>query len=104
MVVVELPKLLNARHGVAVTALDYSLYAIGGAAKKGHVGSSKTAAMLDLSGAPTAAPTTSDVEWRRIRDAPFRASVRRRHGGGGRVWLLGGLLDHDTASAKIASI
>jgi hypothetical protein len=44
----DLPKLLNARHGVAVTALGDSLYAIGGAAKKGHVGSSKKAALLNL--------------------------------------------------------
>jgi non-specific serine/threonine protein kinase len=44
----ELPKLLSPRHGVAVTVLGDSLYAIGGAAKKGHVGSSKTAAVLDF--------------------------------------------------------
>jgi non-specific serine/threonine protein kinase len=98
----ELPKLLNARHGVAVTVLGDSLYAIGGAAEKGHFGSSKTAAVLDLSGAQAAAPTTPDVEWDPIRDARIRRQYAAATAEGGRVWLLGGLLDHDTASAKTA--
>jgi non-specific serine/threonine protein kinase len=43
-----LPKLPSARHGVAVTALKDSLYAIGGAAAAGHTQSTQEAALLDL--------------------------------------------------------
>ena len=44
----QLPKLPSARHGVAVTALKDSLYAVGGAAKPGHVQSTREAEVLDF--------------------------------------------------------
>jgi len=43
-----LPNLPSARHGVAVTALNDSLYAVGGAATPGHVQSTQEAEMLEL--------------------------------------------------------
>jgi N-acetylneuraminic acid mutarotase len=43
-----LPNLPTARHGVAVTALKESLYAIGGATTAGHVQSTADADALDL--------------------------------------------------------
>ncbi|MGH8573221.1 MAG: kelch repeat-containing protein, partial [Gammaproteobacteria bacterium] len=43
-----LPALPSARHGVAVTALKDSLYAVGGAAIAGHARSTKEAEVLDL--------------------------------------------------------
>jgi N-acetylneuraminic acid mutarotase len=98
-----LPKLLSPRHGVAVTVLGDSLYAIGGAAEKGHFGSSKTAAVLDLSDGQAAAPTSPDVEWQPIRDARFRRQYAAATAEGGRVLLLGGLGKDQTASAKTAA-
>ena len=44
----ELPGLPSPRHGVAVTALNDSLYAIGGAATAGHVESTNAAEVLDF--------------------------------------------------------
>ena len=44
----KLPNLPSARHGVAVTALQDSVYAIGGAAAAGHVQSTQEAELLDL--------------------------------------------------------
>ena len=44
----ELPNLPEARHGVAVTALNDALYAIGGATTAGHVKSSRVADVLDF--------------------------------------------------------
>ena len=44
----QLPALPAARHGVAVTALKNSLYAIGGAAVAGHTESTKKTYVLDF--------------------------------------------------------
>ena len=43
-----LPDLPESRHGAAVTALEDSLYAIGGATTAGHVKSSRVADVLDF--------------------------------------------------------
>ena len=64
----QLPSLPTARHGVAATAVDGSVYAIGGATEPGHVGSTKEADVLDLSGGP--AQTTAGLSWRTVADAP----------------------------------
>ena len=48
----QLPALPTARHGVAVSAMEHSVYAIGGATEPGHIGSTKEADVLDLSGEP----------------------------------------------------
>jgi hypothetical protein len=44
----QLPSLPTARHGIAVTGLNDSLYAIGGARTAGHVESVGEADVLDL--------------------------------------------------------
>jgi non-specific serine/threonine protein kinase len=44
----QLPALPSARHGVAVAALEDSLYAIAGATTAGHAQSSKEAEVLDF--------------------------------------------------------
>jgi non-specific serine/threonine protein kinase len=44
----QLPALPSPRHGVAVTALEDSLFAIGGATAAGHVQSTATSNVLDL--------------------------------------------------------
>ena len=87
----ELPNLPEPRHGVAVTALNDSLYAIGGATTAGHVGSTKEASVLDLSGRAGAAPTTADVQWQELRDTPFPLQYAAATEVGGRIWLLGGI-------------
>ena len=44
----ELPALPAPRHGVAVAALEDSLFAIGGAAAAGHVEATDTVSVLDF--------------------------------------------------------
>ena len=99
----ELPSLPSPRHGVAVTALEDSVYAIGGASVPGHVESTKSVEILDLSGGEAAPPTTGDVEWHAIRDAPFATQYATITQAGGRVWLVGGIGAGDTASAETAA-
>jgi non-specific serine/threonine protein kinase len=99
----QLPPLLpRARHGVAVTVLNDLLYAVGGAAEAGHVESTNDVAVLDLSGAPTAAPMTASRKWRAIRDAPFPRQYAASTAVGGRVLLLGGIGKGETGSDKSA--
>jgi N-acetylneuraminic acid mutarotase len=99
----QLPNLPSARHGVALTALKDSLYAIGGATVPGHFESTKTAEVLDLSGARDGGPATANVKWRAIRDAPFPRQYAASTAVGGRVWLFGGIGEGETASADTAA-
>jgi serine/threonine protein kinase/N-acetylneuraminic acid mutarotase len=99
----QLPNLPSARHGVALTALKDTLYAVGGATVPGHFESTKTAEVLDLSGAADGGPATADVKWRAIRDAPFPRQYAASTAVGGRVWLFGGLGEGETASADTAA-
>ena len=98
----QLPALPTARHGVAVTALKDSLYAIGGATVPGHLGSTKEGDVLDLSGR-RAAPTTTNVKWGPIADAPSKRQYAAATPVGGRVWLFGGIGEGENATAETAA-
>ncbi len=79
----QLPALPTARHGVAAATLDDSVYAIGGATEPGHVGSTKEADVLDLSGGPaqtTRRPRLADRRGRARAD-PVRGRDRGRRAG-----------------------
>jgi serine/threonine protein kinase/N-acetylneuraminic acid mutarotase len=99
----RLPNLPHARHGVAVTVLNDSLYAVGGAAVPGHYDSTNDAAVLDLSGTPAAVPTTADLDWRDIHDAPFPRQYAASTALGGRVLLVGGIGKGETPTADTAA-
>ena len=97
----QLPTLPTARHGVAATALDDSVYAIGGATEPGHVGSTKEADVLDLSGGP--AQTTAGLTWRTVADAPEPTQYAGSTEVGGRVWLMGGIGTGEKATTETAA-
>jgi serine/threonine protein kinase/N-acetylneuraminic acid mutarotase len=99
----QLPALPTARHGVAVSALKNSLYAVGGATVPGHLGSTKEADVLDLSGAPAETPTTAGLKWRAIADAPSKRQYAGATDVGGRAWLIGGIGAGETATAETAA-
>ena len=96
----KLPTLPSARHGVALAGLDDSLYAIGGATEPGHLGSTKAAEVLDLSGSATQTQTASNLKWRAIREAPFKNQYASATEVGGRVWLFGGIGGETTAAPR----
>jgi serine/threonine protein kinase/N-acetylneuraminic acid mutarotase len=98
----KLPALPTARHGAAVTGVDDQVYAIGGATLPGHLGTTKEAEVLDLSGG-AAAPTTANVKWRPIRPAPSKVQYAASTEVGGRVWLFGGIGAGESASAETAA-
>ena len=99
----QLPALPVARHGVAVAAIENSLYAIGGATEPGHVGSTKEAEVLDLSGKPAKTTTVAGLKWRSIADASAPRQYAAATEVGGRVWLMGGIGANETASADTAA-
>ncbi len=78
----RLPALPRARHGVAAAAVGDAVYAIGGATSAGHLGSTKEAEVLDLSGKPATAQGSPNLAWRALAGAPSRRRVRRLDGGG----------------------
>jgi N-acetylneuraminic acid mutarotase len=99
----QLPALPTARHGVAVSAIDNSVYATGGATEPGHIGSTKEADVLDLSGGPAKTTTVAGVKWRTIADAPSPRQYAAATEVGGRVWLIGGIGESETASPDTAA-
>jgi serine/threonine protein kinase/N-acetylneuraminic acid mutarotase len=97
----KLPSLPTARHGVAAATLDGAVYAIGGATEPGHVGSTKEADVLDLSGGP--AQTTAGLSWRTVADAPEPTQYAGSTEVGGRVWLMGGISAGEQATTETAA-
>ena len=88
-----LPRMHTARHGVALAALGDSLYAIGGATAPGHVGTTRRAEVLDLSGAPSKASAARQVAG--VAQCAGCAPVRRGDpGGGGGVGVRRAGRDH----------
>jgi N-acetylneuraminic acid mutarotase len=87
----RLPALPRARHGVSVAAVGDAVYAIGGATAAGHLGSTKEAEVLDLSGKPAAAQGTPNLEWGALAAAPSRREYAASTEVGGRLWLFGGI-------------
>jgi N-acetylneuraminic acid mutarotase len=99
----QLPSLPAARHGVAVAAIEGSLYAIGGATEPGHIGSTKEAEVLDLSGGAAKTTTVAGVKWRTMAEAPSPRQYAAATEVGGRVWLVGGIGADETASPDSAA-
>ena len=99
----ELPALPTARHGVAVAAIEGSLYAIGGATEPGHIGSTKEADVLDLSGEPAKTTTVAGLKWQTIADAPSPRQYAAATEAGGRVWLIGGIGESENATPDTAA-
>jgi N-acetylneuraminic acid mutarotase len=98
----RLPALPRARHGVAVAAAGDAVYAIGGATSAGHLGSTKEAEVLDLSGKPAAAQGTAEREWRALAGAPSRRQYAASTEIAGRLWLFGGIDADGRASGETA--
>jgi non-specific serine/threonine protein kinase len=99
----QLPPLPTARHGAAVTAVKDSVYAIGGATVPGHLGTTKEAEVLDLSGRSSATPVTTNVKWRAIADAPSKRQYAAATEVGGRVWIFGGIGEGEKATNETAA-
>jgi non-specific serine/threonine protein kinase len=99
----RLPALPRARHGVAVTAVGDAVYAIGGATSAGHLGSTKEAEVLDLSGKPAAAQGTPSLEWRALAGAPSMRQYAASTEVAGRLWLFGGIGADGGASTETAA-
>jgi non-specific serine/threonine protein kinase len=86
---------------VAAATLDGAVYAIGGATEPGHVGSTKEADVLNLSGGP--AQTTAGLSWRTVADAPEPTQYAGSTEVGGRVWLMGGISAGEKATTETAA-
>jgi non-specific serine/threonine protein kinase len=99
----RLPSLPRARHGVAVAAVGDAVYAIGGATSAGHLGSTKEAELLDLSGKPAAAQGTPSLEWRALSGAPSKREYAASTEVAGRLWLFGGIGADGGASTETAA-
>jgi len=99
----SLPALPTPRHGVAAAAVADRVYAIGGATEVGHVGSTKEAEVLDLSGRAAPAPATASVAWRSLAAAPSRRQYAAATQVAGRLWLLGGIDGEGGATAETAA-
>ena len=99
----SLPALPTARHGVAVAAIGDVVYAIGGATAVGHLGSTKEAEVLDLSGKPAAAEATASIAWRELAGAPSRRQYAASTEMAGRLWLFGGIGADGSASTETAA-
>jgi non-specific serine/threonine protein kinase len=99
----QLPDLPTARHGVAVSAIENSVYATGGATEPGHIGSTKEADVLDLSGEPAKTTTVAGLKWRAIADASSPRQYAAATEVGGRVWLIGGISESEAATADTAA-
>ena len=99
----SLPALPTARHGVAAAAIGDAVYAIGGATSAGHLGSTKEAEVLDLSGKPAAAQATASLAWRELAGAPSRRQYAASTEVAGRLWLFGGIGADGSASTETAA-
>ena len=99
----RLPVLPRARHGIAVAAIGDSVYAIGGATAAGHLGSTKEAEVLDLSGKPAAGQDSPSREWHALAGAPSRNEYAASTELGGRLWLFGGIGGDGNASSGTAA-
>jgi non-specific serine/threonine protein kinase len=99
----RLPALPRARHGVAVTAIGDTVYAIGGATAAGHLGSTKEAEALDLSGKAAAAQGAPNLEWRALAPTPSKREYAASTEVGGRLWQFGGIGADGAAGTETAA-
>jgi N-acetylneuraminic acid mutarotase len=99
----ELPRLPEGLHGVAVAAMNNSLYAVGGATKPGHIGPTRRTEVVDLSGRAAAAPVAANASWHRVTATPSKVEYAASAEVGGRIWLVGGIGADEKATDRIAS-
>jgi serine/threonine protein kinase/N-acetylneuraminic acid mutarotase len=99
----RLPNLPSPRHGAAVASLGDSVYAIGGATVPGHLGSTREAEVLDLSGKAASVQANTNLKWSELADAPSKTQYAAATPVGGRLWLFGGIGDGATASTATAA-
>ncbi len=92
----SLPNLAAPRHGAAVTAIGNILYAIDGAAQPGHTASTSTVQILSTSQPPAQVAGG----WRLGHDSPFAVQQVPAAVLAGRIWVAGGLIDEQDATAK----
>lgn len=93
----SLPDLPTARHGIAVVAVGKTVYAIDGATRPSHTGSTGAAESLlipqrRLQSAPA---------WRTLKDAPLARQFSGTAVVDGKMWVVGGLLDGTDATAAV---
>ena len=93
----SLPNLAAPRHGLAVTAIGNTLYAIDGASQPGHNASTPTLQTLSVIPGP-AQPAGS---WQSGTDSLYATQqVGAAVDKSGRIWVAGGLTDAQDATAK----
>ncbi len=82
-----LPKLAQGRHGLSVSAVGKTIFAIDGAAQPSHTDSTGVGAAIDLPPrrlAPAA-------QWRELKDAPIARQFTGSTVDDGTLWVVGGL-------------
>jgi non-specific serine/threonine protein kinase len=99
----SLPALPTARHGVATAAVGQSVYAIGGATQVGHIGSTKEADVLDLSGKPSTPQAGANVAWRQLAPIPSKRQYAASTEVEGRIWLFGGIDANESGTTDTAA-
>ena len=90
-----LPALDPGRHGLGVTAIGNTLYAIGGATKPGHTASTNLVAALAVP-ARRAHPAAG---WRPLQEAAVAVQQVNATVLDGRIWVVGGLNPSSEATA-----
>jgi hypothetical protein len=89
------------RHGIAVAALDRTLYALGGAPRPGHASASATAEALGLMRSRAGRSETGTAAWRRLPSMPTSRQNMAGTVADGTIWVVGGLESASTASKRV---
>ncbi|MCW2722476.1 serine/threonine-protein kinase, partial [Pseudonocardia sp.] len=92
----QLPKLATGRHGLSVSAVGKTIFAIDGAAKPSHTDSTGVGAAMDIP-PQLLQPAT---EWRKLKDAPVARQFAGSTVDDGTLWVVGGLTQ-DAATAAV---
>ncbi len=90
------PSMRTPRHGIAVAAIDRSLYALGGAPRPGHASASATAEALRL--VPAGRPGAT---WRPLPSMPAARQNMASTVLDGTIWVVGGLESASSGSRRV---